>query len=145
MMKRILDWLLSRDTIANTGAAGSLGLLILRTGTGLTMAFGHGMGKLTSFGVRAANFPDPLGVGSSLSMGLTVFAEFFCALALVLGLFSRGVVIPLVITMTVAAFVIHGDDPFGKQELPLLFLTAFVTILFAGPGRYSVDRILRRH
>jgi len=127
MMKRILDWLLSRDTIANTGAAGSLGLLILRTGTGLTMAFGHGMGKLTSFGVRAANFPDPLGVGSSLSMGLTVFAEFFCALALVLG------------------FVIHGDDPFGKQELPLLFLTAFVTILFAGPGRYSVDRILRRH
>jgi putative oxidoreductase len=108
------------------------------------MAFGHGLGKLTGFGQRSANFADPLGVGSSFSLSLVVFAEFFCSLALVLGLLTRGAVVPLIITMVVAAFVIHGDDPFGKKELALMFLGSFVTVFIAGPGKYSLDRLLTR-
>jgi putative oxidoreductase len=75
-------------------------------------------------------------------LGLTVFAEFFCALALALGLLTRAAVIPLIVTMLTAAFVILGDDPFGKKELALLYLVPFVTILIVGPGRFSLDRLL---
>ena len=97
-----------------------------------------------SFGERAASFPDPLGVGNSLSMGLVVFAEFFCALAIAVGLLTRGAVIPLIITMLVAGLVIHGDDPWQKKELAFLYLVPLVTLLFTGSGRFSLDRVIGR-
>jgi len=140
-MRKFLNWILSRDAISQTGVTSSIGLLILRVWVGLILAFQHGLGKLTSFTQRSENFADPLGVGSSISLGLVVFAEFFCSLALVLGLFTRAAVIPLIITMLVAAFVIHGDDPFGRKELALMFLGPFIAFLFTGPGRFSLDRL----
>jgi putative oxidoreductase len=143
-MKSLIDWILSRNLSTKTTPAGSIGLLILRVATGLMMAFGHGWGKLLSYGDRAANFPDPLGVGSPFSLALTIFAEFFCSLALVLGFFTRSATIPLIITMLIAVFVIHGDDPFGKKELGLLYLVPFIALLFSGPGRYSIDRLFAR-
>jgi putative oxidoreductase len=143
-MKGLFDWILSRNTISSTGTLESLGLLVLRVMVGLMMAFGHGWGKLAGFGERASQFPDPLGIGSQLSMGFTVFAEFFCALALVLGLLTRGVAIPLAITMMVAALVIHGDDPWGKKEFAMLYLAPFITIILTGPGKYSLDGLFTR-
>ncbi len=113
--------------------------LILRLGFGLTMLLGHGLGKLSGFADRMDSFPDPLGVGSPVSLGLTVFSEFFCALGVTVGLFTRAAVIPLIVTMVVAAFVIHGNDPFAKQEKAILFLIGYVAIFLAGPGKYAVD------
>jgi putative oxidoreductase len=117
-------------------------LLVLRIGTGLLMALSHGWGKLSSFGTLAETFPDPLGVGSAMSLSLTVFAEFFCSLALVFGLFTRAATIPLLITMLVAVFIIHGDDPFQRKELGVLFIMPLLTLLLAGAGRYSLDNLL---
>ena len=139
MSNSVLDWLLDRNQGRYRPAQIDIGLLVLRLGLGLMMAFGHGWGKLMGFAERSASFSDPLGVGSVLSMGLTVFAEFFCALAVALGLFTRAAVIPLVITMMVAAFVIHGADPWGKKEFAMLYLVPLLTILLAGPGKYSLD------
>jgi putative oxidoreductase len=138
---KLFHWILSRETINKTGPAASLGLLLLRTGVGLIMAFGHGWGKLLSYGERSAGFPDPLGIGSPLSLGLTIIAEFFCSIAIVLGVFTRGAVIPLIITMLVAVLVVHGADPWSKKELGLLFLVPYITLLFSGPGKYSLDRL----
>jgi putative oxidoreductase len=42
--------------------------------------------------------------------------------------------------MLVAAFYIHGADPFGEKELPLLFFTLFVSLLVSGPGNFTIDR-----
>jgi putative oxidoreductase len=142
-MNALIDWI-TGNKVKSDGVAVSTGLLATRLGTGLLMAFGHGWGKLVAYGERAAQFADPLGVGSPLSLALVVFAEFFCALALAVGLLTRAVVIPLIVTMLVAAFVIHGDDPFSQQEKALLFLVPLVTILITGPGRYSLDRIIAR-
>lgn len=141
-MKEFWNWLLSRKRIDKNGPVESLGLLILRIWIGLMMALGHGLGKLTAFGERAANFPDPIGVGSPLSLSLAVFAEFFCSLALVLGLFTRAAVVPLIITMLVAALVIHADDPWRRKELAVAFLAPFIALYFTGPGKYSLDRYL---
>ena len=69
----------------SAGIGYSLGLLLLRVSVGSMMLLGHGWGKLTSFAERSSSFPDPLGIGPSLSMALATGAEAFCALAVILG------------------------------------------------------------
>ncbi len=115
------------------------GLLLLRVAIGGMMAAAHGWGKLMSYGEKASGFPDPLGVSPEISMALAVGAEVFCSIALVLGLFTRLATIPLIITMLVAVFIIHGDDPWAKKEFAMLYLIPFICLLLTGPGRFSLD------
>jgi putative oxidoreductase len=122
----------------------SLALLVLRLGAGLTLLMGHGWGKLMNFGERSATFSDPIGLGPAASLGMTVFAEVICALAVTIGLFTRLATIPLLILFTVLILIHHADDPFRQKELALMFAVPFLTILIAGPGRYSVDAWLAR-
>ena len=90
-------------------------------------------------------FSDPIGIGAGLSFHLVLFAEFVCAILLMLGLATRLALIPLIIAMLVAAFVAHADDPFGKKEMALLYLVVFITLLITGPGKYSIDNALGRN
>jgi len=117
-----------------------LGLLFFRAGVSGVMAFSHGLPKLMSFSEKASLFPDPLGVGSSVSLGLTIFAEFVCALLVLTGIFAREACIPLVITMGVAAFHIHSSDPFAKKELSLIYLISFLALFLTGPGAFSIGK-----
>jgi len=121
----------------------SIGLLALRLAAGGMMLFGHGWRKLMSFSDKAGGFPDPLGIGNELSMAAAVGAEVGCAALLVLGLFTRAVAVPLMFTMVVAAFIVHGGDPFAKRELALLYLAVFTTLACTGAGRFSVDGAVR--
>lgn len=120
----------------------ALGLLVLRLVFGLSMALGHGLSKLTGFEEMSGKFMDFMGLGVSTSLALCIFAEFFCALALALGLFTRLAVIPLIINMSVAFFIAHGSDPFQKKEMALLYLAVFAAIFIAGPGRFSLDGLI---
>ncbi|WP_194973689.1 DoxX family protein [Aquiflexum lacus] len=115
-----------------------LGLAILRISTSL-MLVTHGWAKIENFSERLTTFSDPIGLGPAASLQLVIFAEFFCAILLALGFLSRLTLIPLIINMAVISFVVHGDDPFSNQEKGLLFLVIFVFLMFAGPGKYSVD------
>lgn len=99
----------------------------------------HGWPKLLNFAEKAKTFPDPLGVGRTVSLGMTVFAEFFCGALLVLGLVTRLATVPLIICMSVIIFMIHSADPIMKKETPIMFLAVFIVILITGPGKYSVD------
>lgn len=116
----------------------SLALLILRVVASAYMLT-HGWAKLTGFSEMSAQFPDPIGVGSTLSLALIIGAEFFASLFIILGLFTRLAAVPIVIAMSVAAFVIHSADPFNVKELALLYLVVYIFILMAGAGRYSLD------
>ncbi len=89
-------------------------------------------------------FGDPIGLGPTLSLILTVFAEFFCSLFIALGLGTRLAAIPLMITMGVAAFVAHGADPFQRKELALLYLLFYLVLLIIGSRKYSLDYLLTR-
>jgi putative oxidoreductase len=117
-------------------------ILIVRIAVGCFMLT-HGIGKFENlFSGEEIKFGDPIGIGKSTSLALTVFAEFFCSILLILGLATRLAVIPLIITMAVAAFVIHATQGFGKQEMALLYLLVFVTLFVTGSGKYSLDRLM---
>lgn len=122
----------------------SIGLLILRVSCGLMMIQGHGWSKLMNFGEKAATFSNPVGLGSYLSFSLVVFAEFFCAVAIILGLATRFVAIPIIITMSVVVFIVHSDDPWRRSELAALYIVPFLMLVFSGAGDFSLDRLIRK-
>lgn len=117
------------------------GYLMLRVSAGGTMLWQHGWPKLMHFSERMDSFADPFGLGSALSLVLIVFAEVVCAALVVLGFWTRAALIPLIIGMAVIAFMVKGDADFREKELALVYLFAFVTLLFTGSGRFAIDRI----
>ena len=116
-------------------------LLILRVGLG-SLILKHGYDKLSHFNTMQDKFMSFLHMGSTVSLVLVIFAEFFCAILLILGLFTRLACVPLIIDLCVAFFIIKNGEFFGKGEVEALYLVGFVAILFAGPGRVSVDRMI---
>lgn len=118
--------------------------LLLRLVFGGLMAINHGWPKFQNFAEKSATFADPLGVGTSASLSLTILAELFCALLLILGAGTRLVLIPLAFAMLVAVFSVHLNDPLAKKELGLLYLFAYTGIFLMGSGRFSVDSWLAR-
>ena len=120
----------------------SFAVLLLRLGAGSLMMINHGLDKLMHFAQKAPRFADPFHIGSTTSLSMVVFAEFFCAAFIILGLFTRLATIPLIIAMSVALFFAHKGEFFGAGESAGLFLTCFVALLFTGPGKVSLDRFI---
>lgn len=122
-----------------------ISLLLLRLVFGGFMLINHGWGKMIKlFTGDPTKFADPIGLGAPISLGLTTFAEVLCAFLLVIGLFTRWAAIPLIITMFVAVFVVHIDDPLSKMEMGLMYLTAYMVLAISGPGWYSLDARIRK-
>lgn len=85
-----------------------------------------------------------LGMSSSFSLALVVFAEFFCSIFVMLGLFTRFACIFLLISTFVAVSDAHNYDIWGKGEHASLFFIIYFTILIIGPGKISVDGMMNR-
>ena len=68
MLKRLLF------PVKPDGTATSAMLLIARIVFGILL-MNHGIQKWTNFQELSAVFPDPLGVGSPLSLGLAIFGD----------------------------------------------------------------------
>ena len=117
------------------------GLFVLRVAFGVFMLV-HGMQKLMGFSEMADKFPDPIGIGSQLSLIMAIGAEVGCSILLILGLGTRLAVIPLASTMIVALFVVHAADPWKVKELAALYLAVYAVIFITGPGRCSLDEKL---
>lgn len=117
----------------------NIGLLLLRIGFGGIMLT-HGIPKLLKMLSGDFSFGDPIGIGEPASLVLAVLGEFLFPILVIVGFKTRLAAIPVIITMAVAAFIIHGADPFGTKEMAILYLIAFTAIALLGAGKYSVDR-----
>jgi len=106
------------------------------------MIYLHGYPRLTNFAVISNEFADPLGVGTEASLSLVIFAEFFCSLFLILGLFTRWSCVPLIITMIVATWIINGGKGFIYQEKSFVYLITYLSLLISGGGYFSLDYLL---
>ena len=115
------------------------GLLLLRVGVGLLM-LPHGLQKLQHFDEKAEGFYNFLQLGGKTSLALTIFAEVFCSIFLILGLGTRLVLIPLIIAMMVVIIGVKAGKPIGERELALLFLLPYVFLFITGAGKYSLDQ-----
>ena len=125
-----------------SGNASALFLLVLRFMFGLLLML-HGLQKWADFDVLSTEFPDPIGLGSHFSLVLAIFAELFCSVLFMIGFMFRLVTIPMIVTMSVAFFIVHGGS-ISQGELAFVYLMMFVLLFLTGPGRFSVDRIISK-
>jgi len=116
-----------------------LALLILRIGFGGFMLT-HGIPKISRLFESPVKFADPFGIGETPTLILALIGEVIAPIFIIIGYKTKLAAIPSAITMAVAAFVIHAKDDLGTKEHALLFLIAFIAILLAGPGKYSIDK-----
>ncbi|MEP6681702.1 MAG: DoxX family protein [Parafilimonas sp.] len=136
-MKKILS-------IRYSAGAFNFSMLMLRVVFGLLILIKHGYDKVIEFPTLHTQFYNFLGLGSQFSLILAIFAEVLCAFFIVLGLFTRLAAIPLIITMLIAIFGFNAGKPLVDSEVAILYLTAFVTILFCGPGKFSIDGTINK-
>jgi putative oxidoreductase len=132
-----------RRLISTKYSAGAFNaaMLVLRIATGALM-MKHGYDKLVHFAEYKIKFMNFMGIGQAASLSLTIFAEFFCALFIIIGLFTRLFVIPLIVVMCVALFKVHNADFMGQGEMATLYLAGYLVLLFVGPGRVSIDAMI---
>ncbi|KFC20033.1 DoxX family protein [Chryseobacterium sp. FH1] len=114
-------------------------ILIIRLFVGISMLT-HGLPKLDKLIANdKIEFMNFLGLGSAISLVLVVFAEFLCSVFIMLGFLTRFATIPLMVTMLIAFFVVHGSDPYATKELSLVYFFFYLTIFVLGSGKFSLD------
>jgi len=130
-------------TGANEGYLNIVILIVRLTISALMIT--HGFPKFkTLLAGGEIQFPDPVYLGPALSLILCVFAEFFCSILIGIGLGTRLASIPLIVNMSVAAFVMHANDPIGDKEMALLYLVFYLLLLVVGGRKFSVDYLITR-
>lgn len=119
-----------------------VGIALLRVGVA-GMMLSHGWPKLLLLVQgHGGEWMNPLGLGSTVSLALCVFAEFFCSLALLAGVFTRFAALVLALNFWVVVFVYGEQSSWTQNELPLLYLLCFVALVCTGAGSLSVDHLL---
>lgn len=121
----------------------NLASLILRMSFG-GMMITHGWGKFSRFISGDLSFADPIGIGEAPTFALAVIGEFIAPILIILGFKTRLASFFPAATMLVAALIVHSDDPWGRQEFPLLYFFGFVAIFLLGSGQYSLDWKLKK-
>jgi putative oxidoreductase len=120
-------------------------LLLLRLVAGLAFMF-HGWGKIQNpFG-----WMGPDGFAPAFLQGLAALSEFGGGLAWMIGLAMPLASLGIGATMAVAVtyHVAFRGDPFvamgggPSYELAAVYLCLALLMLAAGPGRFSLDRLL---
>lgn len=133
----------------NTGGVTPLqgwGITILRVVVGIVFLV-HGGQKLFVWGFGGvAAFMAKVGIPAPMLAAIAVtLVELLGGLALVLGLYTRWVAVPLAIDMAVAILVVHLPAGFflpDGYEFPLTLLAASVALALLGSGKAAVDTLL---
>ncbi len=73
---------------AKNSASANIALLVMRLWVGSEMLLVHGVDKFLNFKVTSGHFLNLFGIGSTASLALSVFAEFFVSILIILGLFT---------------------------------------------------------
>lgn len=79
---------------------------------------------------------------------LATGTEILGVILLTLGLFTRIISFPLIITMIIAILTVHWENGFSSGnngfEIPLYYIIMLITLICFGAGRISFDHLLIR-
>jgi putative oxidoreductase len=126
----------------------NMGIALLRITVGVIF-LAHGLQKLFSYGIEGvaggfAQMGIPLPYASAV---LVSGVEFVGGLALVLGLGTRLLALPLAINMLGAILMVHSKGGFFAPagiEFPLALFAANAALVLTGSGAFALDNLFVR-
>jgi putative oxidoreductase len=125
--------------------ASSVPLLLLR----LILAYGfYGPAKMKWKDINSvANWFESIGIPApAFNAYLAAGTETLGIILLILGLGTRLIAIPLMITMLVAIKTVHWANGFEAAdngfEIPLYYIIMLLTLLVYGSGKWSLDYLI---
>jgi putative oxidoreductase len=118
-------------------------LLVMRIGFGLSLFLRHGLEKLTGYSQMVTHFPDPIGIGPHAGLAYALLSDGICSVLVILGLGTRWATLVISVNLAVVFTLVHHMAFFtvGHVELVFVYFVGFVSILIAGPGRFSLDHL----
>jgi putative oxidoreductase len=95
-------------------------------------------------------FPFPFSIiPTDISWFLSTWSELLGAIALVIGFGTRFFSLSLIILTLVAWASVHAGHGYNVCnngfKLPLIYLLMFVPLLLSGPGKLSIDHLIKRY
>lgn len=135
-----------RNSVATSNAETrlGLGLLFLRAFGAFALLRTHGWPKVMDMEGTMAHIPDPMGLGQTFSVYYAIFANVFCAILIMLGLFTRWASFAIISITLSGLFIVHVTDPAKVQDTPLIYSIVFVSLIILGSGKYSLDAIIEK-
>ena len=83
-----------------------------------------------------------------LNAYLAAGTEIAGVFLLILGLGTRLISIPLIITMLVAIKTVHWENGFDAgnngYEIPIYYIIMLFVLIFFGPGKWSIDQLINK-
>ncbi|MGH7163366.1 MAG: DoxX family protein [Planctomycetota bacterium] len=128
--------------------------LVLRLVLGFSFAFHHGLDKLTQGDLADKVGPwdwgaewitNASGMASTPLLYLAAYTEFFAGVGLFVGFLTRWSAVGICCVMGYAILKVHGLEIYGPPkgyEFALAYFAAAACVLFLGPGRFSLDRMV---
>ena len=134
--------------IMNLKHSSDIGILILRVFPGFVMFLNHGMNKISACTAKwerlGSALTDLIGFESlKIFFGfMASYAESLGALFIMIGLLTRFSSFLLFFTMIVASLKHYFEGEFS--ELAFVYGCICFALIISGPGKYSVDNILKK-
>ena len=123
-----------------------MGLLLLRLSFGVSLFLKHGVEKIAGFHQMLQGFPDPFHIGVRLSLLIATASDAVAAVLLTVGFATRPSAFFIACNIFAAWLLVHHGMFFGRDadhgEICVLYICGCLTVLLAGPGRYSMDALL---
>jgi len=97
----------------------------------------------------STHIPDPLHIGEAGSSAFAMISDSFCSILLLIGLMTRWASLFVLMTLIVAWSLVDRFAYFGHGWIPehgegtVVYMATLVAVLIAGPGRYSIDALLK--
>lgn len=121
-----------------------LSVLVFRVAVSVELILAHGLKKL-GVGVAAAeDVPNPLHLPHVLNEGFAIAGNIIFPVFVIVGLFTRLAILPILAITLTGYFVVHLHDSILEKDTPFMYSVVFLFILFIGPGKYSIDSRLHR-
>ena len=120
----------------------NIALLLFRSIISLELIIVHGLKKL-GIGVAVPEVvPNPFGMPETLNFIFAASANILFPFFIILGIFTRLSALPVLAVTLTGYFIVHGGDPLPERDIPFMYSLCFLLILFLGPGKYSLDKVL---
>ena len=140
-MKKFI-WQLTN--VRPSSAGFHISLFVFRILVSAELMMAHGLKKIGIGVVQAEQIPNPLCFPETLNRLFAVSANLFFPVMVIVGLFTRIAVLPILAVTLIGYFVVHWNDSLLEKDMPFMYSAVYLLLFVIGPGKYSADHYINQ-